>query len=102
MMVSQDITLPKEDYSAHTTGFTVTVNFNINGDTKTVSSAGFNSVEVSKYNALGIHTCNCYIGANWSTGTITYTADEKYNKRAGVARKSYVESITIDKIEQFY
>lgn len=96
------ITLPKYDYAAHTTGFAVTVNFNINGDTKTVSRAGFNSVEASKYNGLGIHTCNCYIGANWSTGTITYTAEEKYDKRAGVARKSYVESITIDEIEQFY
>lgn len=96
------ITLPKDDYSAHTTGFTVTVNFKINGDTKIENGAGFNSVKVSKYNALGIHTCNCYIDANWSTGTITYTADEKYNKRAGVARKSYVESITIDEIEQFY
>lgn len=96
------ITLPKEDYSAHTTGFTVTVNFNINGDTKTVSSAGFNSIEVSKYNALAVRTCHCYISANWSNGTISYTADEQYKKFGILVYKSYVESITIDKIEQFY
>lgn len=96
------IILPKEDYSAHTTGFIVTVNFNINGDTKTVSRAGFNSVEVSKYNALAVRTCHCYISANWSNGTISYSADEQYKKSGLIISKSYVESITIDKIEQFY
>ena len=96
------ITLPKEDYSAHTTGFIVTVNFNINGNTKTVSRAGFNSVEVSQYNALAVRTCHCYISANWSTGTISYSADEQYKKSGIIISKSYVESITIDKIEQFY
>lgn len=96
------IKLPPKDYFAHTTGFTVTVNFNTNGDTSTVKGAGFNSVKVSKYNALGIHTCNCYIDANWLAGTITYTAEEKYDKRLGIGRKSYVESITITTIDQFY
>lgn len=83
-------------------GFTVTVNFNINGDVIAVKGAGLDSVTVSKYNALGIHTCHCTISADWETGTIYYAAEERYDKRAGIVRKSYVESITIDKIEQFY
>lgn len=96
------ITLPKNDYSAHTTGFEVTVNFNINGNTRQSKYAEFYTADVSRYNALAVRTCHCYITANWQTGVVSYTAQEQYNKVGLLVYRSYVESITITAIKQFY
>lgn len=96
------IKLPSHDYIKHQSRFTVSVVFNENGRTYTQEHTSLNSVDAYTYNALGIHFCHCYITANWATGTISYTADEKYDVRANVARKTYVEKITIISIEQFY
>ena len=96
------IKLPSHDYMKYPSRFTVSVVFNENGRTYTQKHTSTNSVRAYTYNVLGVFFCNCYITANWSAGTISYTADEKYKKIAGVERKSYVESITITAIEQFY
>ena len=96
------IKLPLHDYMKYPSRFTVSVVFNENGRTYTQEHTSLNSVDAYTYNVLGIHTCHCVITANWATGTISYRADEKYNVRAGVARKTYVEKITITSIEQFY
>lgn len=99
------IKLPSHDYLKYPSRFTVSVVFNENGSTFPVeksSSPDSNLVDVYTYNILGIHICHCVITANWATGTISYRADEKYDVRAGVARKTYVEKITITSIEQFY
>ena len=96
------IKLPSHDYMKYPSRFTVSVVFNENGRTYTQKHTSTTSVRASSYNALGVFFCNCYITANWSAGTISYTADEKYKKIAGVVRKSYVEKITITSIEQFY
>lgn len=99
------IKLPTHDYLKFPSRFTVEVVFNENGkafSTEKRSSPDSNWVDVYTYNILGIHTCHCVITANWATGTISYTADEKYDVRAGVARKTYVEKIIIKSVEQFY
>ena len=99
------IKLPTHDYLKFPSRFTVKVVFNENGkafSTEKSSPSDSNWVDVYTYNILGIHTCHCVITANWATGTISYTADEKYNVRAGVARKTYVEKIIIKSVEQFY
>lgn len=96
------IKLPTYDYLKFPLRFTVKVVFNKNGESYWSEHTALKEVEASIYNFLGVHFCHCYISANWSTGTISYTAEEKYDLRAGVARKTYVESITITSIEQFY
>ena len=96
------IKLPSHDYMKHPSRFTVSVVFNENGKRYTQKHTALNSVDAYTYNALGIHFCHCYITAHWATGTISYTADEKYDVRAGVARKTYVEKIIIKSVEQFY
>ena len=96
------IKLPSHDYIKHPSRFTVSVVFNENGRTFTQEHTSLNSVDAYTYNALGIHFCHCYIIAHWDAGTSSYTADERYDVRAGVARKTYVEKITITSIEQFY
>ena len=90
------------DYYSGNSAYIVSVVFNINGEDYTETRASMGTASFSKYNGLGIHTVHCTITANWVNGILNYVAEEKYNKRAGYERRSYVKSITVTRLAQFY
>lgn len=90
------------DYYSDNSAYIVSVVFNLNGEDSTETRASMGTASLSKYNGLGIHTVHCTITANWANGILDYVAEEKYNKRAGYERRSYVKSITVTRLAQFY
>lgn len=90
------------DYYSDNSAYIVSVVFNLNGEDSTETRASMGTASLSKYNGLGIHTVHCTITANWVNGILDYVAEEKYNKRAGYERRSYVKSITVTRLAQFY
>lgn len=90
------------DYYSGNSAYIVSVVFNLNGEDYTETRASMGTASFSKYNGLGIHTVHCTITANWVNGILNYVAEEKYNKRAGYERRSYVKSITVTRLAQFY
>lgn len=90
------------DYCSDNSAYIVSVVFNLNGEDSTETRASMGTASFSKYNGLGIHTVHCTITANWANGILDYVAEEKYNKRAGYERRSYVKSITVTRLSQFY
>lgn len=86
------------DYSIDS-AYIVSVVFNIDGTDSTSTKASQGTASLSKMNGL-VHTVHCTITADWANGVLNYVAEEKY--RALGTRRSYVKSITVTRLAQFY
>lgn len=86
------------DYSIDS-AYIVSVVFNIDGTDSTSTKASQGTASLSKMNGL-VHTVHCTVTADWANGVLNYVAEEKY--RALGTRRSYVKSITVTKLAQFY
>lgn len=86
------------DYSIDS-AYIVSVVFNIDGTDSTSTKASQGTASLSKMNGL-VHTVHCTITADWDNGVLNYAAEEKY--RALGTRRSYVKSITVTRLAQFY